>query len=101
MYSQEKRKNPRNTALMLDMLHIFVGIFVVICAILAFLNPEKHQFLFPLIFLMAAVLNGVNGWFRLRDSGRDKKQKMGALAVCCVAGVLFLIGTVSAISIWR
>ncbi len=101
MYGQEKKKNPRNTALMLDLLHIVVGILVVICAVLAFLNPEKNQFLFPLIFCLAALLNGVNGWHKLKISGRDKKKKAGGIALCAIAGILFAVGVLSAVSIWR
>ncbi len=101
MFVQERRKNPRNTALVIDLLHIAVGILVVICAVLAFLNPEKHQFLFPVIFLLAALLNGVNGWFKWRASGRDRKRKMSAAMSCIIAALLLLVGLVSAASIWR
>lgn len=101
MYSQDKKKNPRNIAMMLDILHIVVGVLVVICAVLAFLNPEKNQFLFPVIFCLAALLNGVNGWNRLQTGGRDKKKKAGGISQCVVAGVLLLIGVLSAVSIWR
>ena len=50
MAGQEKKRNPRNAALILDLLHIVIGILVVICAILAFLDPEGNSILFPVIF---------------------------------------------------
>ena len=50
MANQEKRRSPRNEVMMLDLLHIAVGILTVICAVLAFLDPENNQFLFPVIF---------------------------------------------------
>ena len=95
MYSQEKKKNPRNTAMMLDMLHIVVGVLVVACTVLAFVNPERNSFLFPVIFWLAALLNGVNGWNRFQNGGR------GAAALWAVAAFLFVIGLLSAVSIWR
>ena len=98
---REKKRNPRNAALILDCLHIVIGILVVICAVLAFLDPDSNQFLFPLIFWMAALLNGVNGWYRLRESGHDKKRKAGSLAQCGAAMGLLLVGIISAVSIWR
>lgn len=98
---QEKKKNPRNAAMMLDIMHIVIGILVVVCAVLAFLDPENNQFLFPVIFWLAALLNGVNGWHRLKEGGRDKKKKAGAVALCVIAGGLFLVGVMSAVSIWR
>ena len=42
MAGQEKKRNPRSAALILDLLHIVIGILVVICAILAFLDPEGN-----------------------------------------------------------
>lgn len=101
MYSQEKKKNPRNTAMMLDMLHIIVGVMVVICTVLAFVNPERNSFLFPIIFWLAALLNGVNGWNRFQNGGRDKKKKAGAVALWVIAMFLFTVGVLSAVSIWR
>lgn len=101
MYGQEKKKSPRNTALMLDLLHIVVGALVVICAVLAFINPEKNQFLFPVIFCLAAVLNGVNGWNRIKMGGRDKKKKAGGIVQLSVGAALLLVGILSAVSIWR
>ena len=55
MAGQEKKRNPRSAALILDLLHIVIGILVVICAILAFLDPEGNSILFPVIFWLAAV----------------------------------------------
>ena len=60
MNLQEKRKKSANIAFALDMLHIVVGILIVIFAVLAFLNPDENRILFPVIFLLAAVLNFAN-----------------------------------------
>ena len=75
MANQEKKRNHRNEAMMLDLLHIVVGILVVACAVLAFLEPEKNQFLFPVIFWLAGLLNAVSGWYRLKNSGRDTPRE--------------------------
>ena len=77
MAGQEKKRNPRSAALILDLLHIVIGILVVICAILAFLDPEGNSILFPVIFWLAALLNGIVGGFRLKMSGHDKKKQAG------------------------
>ena len=101
MLLQEKRKNPRNMALILDLLHIAVGVLVVVCAVLAFAGPEKNQILFPVIFWLAAGLNCINGWYRIRSSGHDRKRKAGGIVFCVVAAALFAVGFLSAVSIWR
>lgn len=100
-YPKEKRRSPRNTSLMLDILHIVVGMFVVLCAVFVFLNPERNRFLLPAVFVLAAILNGVNGFIRLNDSGRGKKKKIGAILQCVAGGLLAAVAAVSAVSIWR
>ena len=77
MTNQDRRKNPHNEGMMLDLMYIVIGVLVVICAVLAFLDPEKNQFLFPVIFWLAGLLNGVSGWYKLKYSGRDKKRRFG------------------------
>lgn len=99
MVNQERKHNPHNDAMILDILHIVIGILVVICAVLAFLDPEKNSFLFPVIFWLAALLNGANGWHRIKNSGRDKKRKAGGAALCVLALLLILVGAASAVSI--
>ena len=90
-----------NLWLILDLLHIVIGILVVICAILAFLDPEGNSILFPVIFWLAALLNGIVGGFRLKMSGHDKKKQAGGAVQCLLAVILTILGVLSAISIWR
>ncbi len=97
----EKKKNSHNTALLLDLLHIIIGVLVAVCAVLAFLYPEQNQILFPVIFCLAAFLNGVNGWFKLHADIRSKRKKSGGLMQCGAAVFLLAAGIVSAASIWR
>lgn len=49
IYGQDKKKSPRNAALILDWIHIVIGFLVVLFAVIAFLNPEDNRILFPLI----------------------------------------------------
>jgi uncharacterized membrane protein HdeD (DUF308 family) len=98
---QEKKKNPRNAALLLDLLHVVIGLLVVICAVLAFINPEQNRIMFPVIFALAAVMNGVNGWVKLRSTGHGVRSFTGGILQCLAAAALLAIGIVSMISIWR
>ncbi len=100
-YRQARRNSPRNTSLILDWVHIVIGVLVVIMAVAAFINPEKNMFLFPVIFFLAAVLNMVNGVYRYQQSGRDKRQKASAVGLIIIAVFLLAVMTVSAVSIWR
>ena len=100
MILQEKRKNGRNSTFGLDILHIVVGILIVIFAVLAFLKPDENRILFPAIFLLASILNFVNGYDRFQKGRGRKKQRMSG-AVLMSAGVgLFLLCVLSALTIW-
>lgn len=100
IYGQEKHRTPRNITLIIDWLHIVLGFLIVLMAIITFLNPERYMFLFPFIFLLAAVLNLLNGIHRYRQSGRTKKKKMTAAGQLLIAAFLLVIAVISAVSIW-
>ena len=91
-------RSTRNVGFLLDLLHIVVGIVIVVLAVLSFLRPDNDLVLFPIIFMLAAVLNLVNGWVRIRQSGRDKKRLAAGIGILLC---LVLLSVVSALSIWR
>ncbi len=98
---QGRRKSPRNTTLILDWLHIIIGVLVVAMAVIAFIDPENNMILFPVIFFLTAVLNTVNGVYRYRQSGRDKKKKALAIGLLTIAVFLLAMTVISGFSIWR
>lgn len=100
MYTQGRGRNIRNASMMMDMIHIVVGILIVVLAVISFLNPEDHMLLFPVIFFLAAALNGMNGIFRIRVSGREKKKKAAGIAALLFSVLLLALTIISAVSIW-
>lgn len=101
MYGQEKHRGFRNMTLVIDWVHIVIGVLIVLMAIVAFLNPESNMILFPVIFLLAAALNLLNGIHRYRQGGREKRKKVAGIGQLFIALFLFSIAIISAISIWR
>jgi len=86
--------------MIVDVLHIVVGILIVTLAVISFLNPEDHMFLFPAIFFLAGMLNLVNGIYKIRLSGREKKKKAAGIAVLMFGFLLIALTVISAVSIW-
>lgn len=84
----------------LDGAHILIGILIVALAIVSFFNPEGHLLLFPIIFFLAAILNILNGIFRIRVSGRGKKKKASGLLTLIFGIALLTLTLVSAVSLW-
>lgn len=100
MYIQERGRSLRNASMIVDVLHIVVGILIVTLAVISFLNPEDHMFLFPVIFFLAGMLNLVNGIYKIRLSGREKKKKAAGIAVLMFGFLLIALTVISAVSIW-
>lgn len=100
MFIHERGRSYRNASMMVDFLHIVIGAAIVVLAVISFLNPEDHMLLFPVIFLLAAVLNLINGVFKIKLSGREKKKKAAGFAVLAFAVVLLFLAAISAVSIW-
>lgn len=99
MYGTEKHRGTRST-IWLDVIHIVIGVLIVVLAVLAFLNPKDNMLLFPLIFLLAAFLNLVNGIHQVKESGRDKKKKALGIWQLFLAIFLTAMAVVGAVSLW-
>lgn len=90
----------RNASMVVDILHIVVGILIVVLAVISFLSPEDHMLLFPAIFFLAGALNLVNGVYKIRLSGREKKKKAAGMAVLLFGILLTVLTVISAVSVW-
>ncbi len=101
MYGHEKRKGHRKAILIMDAVHIIIGILVVALAVIIFLNPEGNQILLPAVFALAAGLNIFNGIHNLRISGRTVSKKVSASLQLLLAAFLAAVAVISAISFWR
>lgn len=101
MLGQEKKRSVRNTSLILDIVHIVVGIIIAVFAIIAFLNPEDHMILFSVIFLLAGILNLLNGVEKIKTGRGQKKQKISGALLLVIGAALLLLCLISAITIWR
>ena len=100
MAGNEKRRKVRGTTAALDTMHIVIGIVIVLLAVISFMNPEDNMFFFPIIFLLAAILNLATGNYKLRRSKRNQRQKITAIGQMIFGSVLITLAVVSAISIW-
>lgn len=84
----------------LDGVHIVLGLAVVVLAILAVTNPGKYRGFFPVIFLLAAVINGFTARFEYRMYPRDRKKMISAILYGVTGVMMLALFIVSAVSIW-
>lgn len=99
MYENFRRRKVRSETPGLDILHIIIGIAVVVMAVFCFMNPLEYLFFFPVIFLLAAILNVVSGRYRYHNA-KDRGQSAMAVVQTIFGGALFILGVISAVSIW-
>lgn len=100
MAGKDKRRKARGTTMALDTMHIVIGILVVLMAVVSFVNPEEYMFFFPVIFLLAAILNLTTGRYQLGRSKRNQKKKAAAAVQIAFGVILVILAVVSAVSIW-
>ena len=92
--------SPIKLGTMLDTAHIVIGLAVVIMAFFAVLEPMKYMFLFPVIFLLAAVLTLITSWFMFTAFKRNSRKKIAGI-IYLITGLLLLgLFVISGISIW-
>lgn len=100
MLGKERKRGGRTPSFILDIAHIVTGILIVVLAVLAFLNPEENMILFPVIFLLAGLLNLLNGFDRFRAGRGQKKMKIAGISLIAVGIALLLLCVISAVTIW-
>ena len=103
MYVNRTKKNPYAKQMIFELLSAVVGLAVIAMGVISFLDPEENAWMFPVVFLLASVFQCLIGVLRMlggygRKSGRKKVLGVGLFFL---AGILLMIGVVSALCLWR
>lgn len=101
MHGNRRNRNPRSGQLLVDVVHILICVLIVILAVLTFLDPAGHTMVYPVIFFLAAVLNGIEAAGKLKRNNRGKKQLAAGISFSFMTAVLLVLTAVSAVSVWR
>ena len=103
MYVNRTKKNPYTKQTVFDVLSAVVGLAVIAVGIVSFINLEKNAWLFPVVFLLAAIFQCLLGIPRMMGGyGRTIKCiKATGVGLFVLAGILLMLGVVSALCLWR
>lgn len=96
----KNKYSPGKTGSIVDGIHIITGVVVCVLAVLTIFNPDRYSFLFPLIFLLAAALSFVAGWYTLISFKRNLRKRAVGIIYFVVGALLCVLFLVSAISLW-
>ena len=102
--TRKKRRNPHMTAVAMDAAHVILCIGIVVLAVIIFLNPEQFQYLFPVVFALAAAmqfLHGVPKILAYRQSHGAETGRLVAGILLCILGITLIgVAAVSGVTIW-
>ena len=105
MRTKRKGRNPHMTVLLLDLTHIFLCVGVVVFAVLIFLNPSQYRRFFPMVFILASLMQFLHGVPKItayhRSHSMDKSLLAAGIGICILGVLLALLAVGSAITIWR
>lgn len=91
-------------SLMKDLAHVVLCVGIVAFAVLIFLNPSQYQRLFPLVFLLASMMQFLHGIPKItayrRSHGSNGMLLATGIGICVLGVVLAVLAFVSAVTIW-
>ena len=102
MYNRTK-KNPYTKQTIFDVLSVAAGLAVIGLGVFTLIKPEENSYLFPVVFLLAAIFQCLAAVPRMMGGygkGSVKKKALG-IGLFVVAGIMLLLAAVSAICLWR
>ncbi|MDD6213321.1 MAG: hypothetical protein PUB22_09320 [Clostridiales bacterium] len=95
-----KSSNPRIFQNTVNMIHVILAVISVFLFLFSFVIPGEFMKGFPLVFLVAAVLNYLTVYLRLREGRRKKGRKAQAFLLFLIGCFFLAAGIVSGICIW-
>ena len=102
--TRKKRRNPHMTAVVMDAAHVILCIGIVVLAVIIFMNPEQFQYLFPVVFALAAVMQFLHGIPKIlayrQSHGMEKGRLVAGVLLCGLGVILMLVAAVSGVTIW-
>lgn len=100
MYNSNRTRNPYSKQIIANTIYVVIAILIVICGVYALITGEAGRIFYPIVFLLAAILNFTDGIPRLFGDVRNKKRKITGVALCMLGVVLVAVAAVIARAVW-
>lgn len=92
--------SPRKSGVFLDSVHLILGTVIIVLSAFAIVRPDRYSRFFPLIFLLASLINYATGWFQFEMYPRDRRKHFAGAVYIFTGVLMFGLFVVSAISLW-
>lgn len=92
----DRRKRLLNSSSVLyDWINFLLGVGIIICSFLIFVDLKEYEKLFTLVFFMSATMNLVMGFKYFK-----RHEKMKAFTLFVAVAVLSVVAVISLIALW-
>ena len=100
MYNSNRTRNPYSKQIIANTIYVVIAILIVICGVYALIVGEAGRIFYPIVFLLAAVLNFTDGIPRLFGDVRTRQRKITGVILCIIGLVLIAVAAVIARVVW-
>lgn len=84
-----------------DIIHVTICIAIIVLAGFVLWKPLEHEFFYPFIFLLAAILNFVSALAKFGGTRQGRNRFLPIFIQILLGIILLIITFLSVISIWR
>lgn len=89
---EKNRRTMRKVSSMMDIINTAMGMVIMICGVLILIDSKENEGLFPIVFLAAAIMNGLMGvkYYMRRERVRSITLFVSTvfLVALCIVGVV-------------
>ncbi len=102
--SRKKRRNPHLSAFLMNVAHFIICVGIVICAVVIFMNPTQFAWLFPVVFVLAALMQFLHGIPKIISYRRSHTASISLLlsgvGLSALGIILAGIAAASFVTVW-
>lgn len=97
----KKKTSLRIINLAVDMIHIVICIAIIILTAILFMNPSENQKCYPLIFLLAAVMNFTGAYAKMNKNKPARGRMKRGFWLLFFGALFTILAIVSAITVMK
>lgn len=94
------KKTSRSRISIMNVIHVVLALSAIVLFIIAIIDTDKNKKLFPIIILIAAIMNGIDAIYKIRNLPRGKKNLSGVAVSIIICLVLLLIAFMVGVTIY-
>ena len=94
-----KKMDGRRKKIIMELVYIVIAVLITGLAVVAFFYQEKVSFLYPVIFLLGAVINALTGYRYMQRDHNNKRHKLSGIFAFVIAAALVIMAVIGIIVI--